>query len=87
VTIQRTQAWLVPSASEPGKEHVVVQLTDHALACTCEGFRFRAQCRHIHAVNAYERDEWRKLQEPRDNRSDRELTDALRKTIRQMWGS
>ena len=38
---------LVPSASVPGKYHLVTRTT-----CDCKGFQFRRDCSHLRAVKA-----------------------------------
>ena len=43
----RQLAVLVPSASTPGKYHLVTRAT-----CDCKGFSFRGDCRHVRMVQA-----------------------------------
>ena len=43
----RQLAVLVPSASVPGKYHLVTRAT-----CDCKGFSYRGDCRHLRAVQA-----------------------------------
>lgn len=40
--------WKVPS-SKPGKNYVV-ELTGKGYTCTCQGFMYRKQCRHIEEI-------------------------------------
>lgn len=46
----RTERRLVSSARDPKKQYEVIVRSDGVRSCTCSGFMYRRQCRHINDV-------------------------------------
>jgi hypothetical protein len=53
--------YAVPSATDPGKQHLV-QKTEAGLVCSCQAARHGRKCRHVRKVEELERwirEQWR----------------------------